>query len=489
MARLQRPLDGGHGKDPVYCHVLWSPPSQTAQWRVDVSAARQLSVWMRFGQPLEPVVEGYQRAFDGWQAGGVEAVVVGRLFFAGADGRPMASAAFDPNPDVYRELGVEPPQAPADKLPEKRRLLLAALTEAKRRGLEIYVFCPDAGQGPGGPGHALVDEASLAARVARIRDVMEAFPMVDGGVLDGPELGYEIAAGHRSSIFEDMPETLRAAAAGLGFDFDAMVAARDRFQLKLHNLEPAEIDLRADGGFLGTFELFDSDRDLASWFAFRRALLMGYYRRQHDALQRIPRPVRIGVGSRLPCFTPLNGYDLRAMADLYAFLLPKLYFFHRGFDGFYGTIGRYIQTLAEWNPGLSDAHAVKIVEALLGVRLPWVRSRFDLELGFPPEAFETFVKGETRRMLAAAPAPGRVVPWVEAGREPHHGDPITAGELHRYLTAAQEAGLQRFLYHSHTHLTQSEWAVITHLCGQPWHSGQPGYAPPDGLPWESQSKR
>ena len=450
---------------------------------------QHLSQWMRFGQPLEPVIEDYQRIFDGWQAGGVKTVVVGRLLFAGADGEPGAMATFDPNPAVYRDLGVEPPSAPAEKLPEKRQLLDRALTEAKQRGLEIYVFCPDAGQGPGGDGHALADDTSLAARMARIRDVMEAYPMVDGGVLDGPELGYEIAPGHRSNIFEDTPETLRSAAGDLGYDFDALIAAKERLQAKLHNLNPAEIDLRADGGFLGCFELFGRDTDLAAWFAFRRDLLMQYYRRQHDALARFPQPVRIGVGSRLPCFAPLNGHDLVLMAELYDFILPKLYFFHRGFDGFFGTIGRYIQTLTEWNPGLSDAHAMKIVESLLGISMPWVTSRFDLELGFPPEFFETIVKSETRRMLAAAPSPDQVVPWVEAGREPHHGDPISAGDLHRYLAAAQEAGLRRFLYHSHTHLSESEWAVLSRLCGEPWFTGKPGYAPPDDMAWESRSKR
>lgn len=448
----------------------------------------QLSPWMRFGQPLEAVLGKHGEVFDGWQAGGVRAVVVGRLLFAGADGKPMATAAFDPNPRVYRDLGVEPPAAPAEKLPEKRRQLAEALTDAKGRGLEVYVFCPDAGQGPGGPGHPLVDEATLAARVARIRDVMEALPMVDGGVLDGPELGYEIAPGHRSNIFTDLPESLRAGAATLGFDYDALVAARDRFERRLHELTPAEVDLRAEGGFLGAFELFGSDPDLGAWFAFRRALLSDYYRRQSEALARMPRAVQIGVGSRLPCFNPLNGADLAHYARLYPFLLPKLYFFHRGFDGFYGTIGRYLQTLTAWSPGLTDAHALKVVEALLGVRLPWVRSRFDLELGFPPEAFSAFVATETRRMLAAT-GPDRIVPWVESGREPHHGDPMGAGDLYRYLVAARDAGLRRFLYHSHTHLTEGEWAVLSHLCGRQWHTGMPGYAPPDGMPWESQSKR
>ena len=452
-----------------------------------MTAEGRLSVCMRFGQPLEPIIENYQTVFDGWQAGGVDSILVGRLFFADAAGKAMATATFDPNPEVYNDLGVEPPPA-AEKLPEKRALLEKALTEAKKRGLEIYVFCPDAGQGPGGPGHRLADETSLAARIARIRDVMEAYPMVDGGVLDGPEMAYEITPGHRSYLFEDTPETLRDPAAELGYDFDAMTAAVDRFYKKLHNLEPVEIDLRADGGFLGMFELLDSDSDLAAWFSFRRALLMQFYRRQHSALQQISRPVRFGASSRLPCFTPLNGYDLREMGRLYDFLLPKLYFYHRGFDGFYGTIGRYIQTLTEWNPGLSDAHALKVVESFFGVSMPWVNSRLDLELGFPPEAFEQFVQSEVRRMLAVA-SPERLVPWVEAGREPHHGDPISAGDLHRYLSAARDAGLQRFLYHSHIHLSESEWAVISHLCGEPWHSGKPGYAPPDGMAWESRSKR
>lgn len=202
----------------------------------------ELSLWMRFGQPLEPVIEDYERVFDGWQEGGVTGVVFGRLLFVTESG---TTASFDPNPAIYREMGVESPEPPDEKLPGKRKLLEAALTNAKERGLDLFVFCPDGGQGLGGEGHTLVDERSLAARVARIRDVMEAYPMVDGGVLDGPELGYEITPGHRSNIFEDTPDTLRSAAGDLGFDFDAMIAARDRFEQKLHTLSPKEIDLRS----------------------------------------------------------------------------------------------------------------------------------------------------------------------------------------------------------------------------------------------------
>ena len=42
-------------------------------------AETKLSMWMRFGQPLEAVIDDYEPIFDAWQAGGVEAMVVGRL--------------------------------------------------------------------------------------------------------------------------------------------------------------------------------------------------------------------------------------------------------------------------------------------------------------------------------------------------------------------------------------------------------------------------
>ncbi|MBI2192324.1 MAG: hypothetical protein HYU36_10100 [Planctomycetes bacterium] len=454
-----------------------------------MNRSARLSLWMRFGQPLEPVLERYTEIFDGWQAGGVRGVALGRLYFTSSAGRPVSIPAFTPNPLVYRDLGVEPPAPPAEDLPEKRRKLHAALGDAKRRGFEIYVFCPSAGAGPGGSGHPLVDERTLAAEAARIRDVMEQFPEVDGGILDGPEFGYEIAPGHRSNIFQDLPEGLRPLAHRLGIDFDAVAAARDRFQKRLQSLRPSDIDLHGAGGLLGGHLLFGHDPGLAAWLAFRRDALMDYFRRLRTALRTISRPVRMGLSSRTACFAPLNGYDFAEVHRHYDFHLPKHYFYHRGFDGLYGTVGRALQTLTAWNPGLSDDRAMRVVESLFGIRMPWVRSRFDLDLGFPPEFFEGVVVTETRRALAAAPDPSRVVPWIDAGREPHDGDPVPAGDLYRILEAAASAGLQRFLYHSHTHLTESEWAVISRLCGESWLDGKPGYAPPDGIPWESMTRR
>jgi hypothetical protein len=73
----------------------------------------------------------------------------------------------------------------------------------------------------------------------------------------------------------------------------------------------------------------------------------------------------------------------------------------------------------------------------------------------------------------------RVVPWVDAGRAPHDGDPMSAADLKQLLQAARSAGLQRFLYHHHGNLTAGEWSVISEMCGKRWDPRQSAYRPPD----------
>jgi hypothetical protein len=77
--------------------------------------------------------------------------------------------------------------------------------------------------------------------------------------------------------------------------------------------------------------------------------------------------------------------------------------------------------------------------------------------------------------------PGRIVPWVDAGRFPHDGDAMSARDLRMVLEAAQGAGLQRFLYHHQGNLTAGEWVVISRMCGRPWQSLNSAYQPPDQM--------
>ncbi len=449
-----------------------------------------MNLWMDVMRDLESVLDNHESLFDAWEAGGVDGLVIGPLYFNSADllpgVRPESSGphpqpAFDPNPAVYKRFGVEPPPAPeAD--PAGRKSLEKALSAAKDRGWSVWVFQPSAGSGPGGPGHNITDLKTRAAVCARIVDTLEHFPMADGGIMDGPEWGYEIAPHHmneRSSIFNDLPASVADGCADLGYDYDDLVAAKDRLHARLHDLSAADVRLHAEGGLLGSSCLL-ADAGLMAWLSFRVDALMAFFADvRSQVADAVAHPVRLGVGPRSAAFAPLCGYDFRRLAQAVDILLPKHYFWHRGFDGMLGTVGRYVETLVDWNPGLTDADAFSVVRSLFGLALPDVSSLADLESALTPEFFRTVAAAETRRAIEAVGDAERVVPWLEAGRTPHDGDPMTAGQLRQLLESARDAGLTRFLYHHQGNVTAGEWTVISTLCGKPWRQLQSPFTPPD----------
>ena len=451
-----------------------------------------MKLWMAVMRDLESVMNDCRRIFDAWAEGGVDGVVVGPLVFnagmllPGAlprDTRMPATPAFEPDSRVYGRFGVEPPAVVEHASAEQRRQLEETLQEAKKRGFAIYIMYPESGAGPGGDGHYLHDERSINARIARMVDTVEHFPMVDGAVLDGPEWGYEIAPGHmnyRSYIFNDLPLETAPLCEELNFDYNALLAAKDRLFALLHNLDPMRIRLHADGGLLGGFQLLGGDPDLMSWMKFRVDSLTAFFRRIRDGFKsELGRSVRLGTGPRTAVFAPLCGYDFGRLAEFMDFLSPKHYFWHRGFDGLVGTIHRYVETLMEWNPGLAANDAIFVVQTLFGIALPGVREMRDFDKALCPEFFEQIVAQETRRALAAVDDPDRIIPWVDAGRFPHDGDPMSADDLRQILEAAQDAGLRRFLYHHQGNLTAGEWVVISEMCGKRWDSRTSSYKPPD----------
>ena len=82
----------------------------------------------------------------------------------------------------------------------------------------------------------------------------------------------------------------------------------------------------------------------------------------------------------------------------------------------YGTIARWVQKFAEWNPSLTEADCFLLVESLFGLRLPNVESLLDMEMGFPDEFFTEVVYRETRRALEAIKDVDKTIFWVSTGR-------------------------------------------------------------------------
>lgn len=459
---------------------------------------------------LEHVMADSARLFDAWAEGGVTGLVIGPLEFRAAKllpgvryvpGPQPPVATFDPDPAVYRRFGVDVPPPPAETLPQARDLLNRTLLAAKDRGWSVFLFQAWAGAqmpAPQSPtaqaGHLITDEQMHAALCARLVDTLNHYPMVDGAIMDGPEWGYEIAPhhyNHRSYLFHDLPPGVAPGCVRLGFDYEQMVAAKDRLFARLHSLEPRQTEAWIDpethvSSPFGFHRLLPGDDDLAAWLQFRVDSLTDFFARMRQGVDGEisggeGRRVALGVGPRTASVARLCGYDLGRLAQFLDLLLPKHYFFHRGFDGLLGTVGRMVETLGAWNPGLDDRHTLNVVEAVFGLRLPGVNHRRDLERALESEFYAHIVTQETRAALAAVDDPRRIVPWVDAGRAPHDGDPIHAGQLQGILEAAAKAGLQRFLYHHHGNLTAGEWAVMSELCGKPWQPLTSDYAPPDQL--------
>jgi hypothetical protein len=452
-----------------------------------------MKLWMNVMRDLESVMNDHELLFDAWAEGGVDGLVIGPLSFNAqkllpgtifVQGEAPPAATFDPNPEIYRRLGVEPPPTPVPH-PEERRLLERSFSAANERGISLSLMYTDGGHGPGGDGFHLYDEMTLRARVARMIDTLEHYPMAESAVMDGPEWGYEIAPhhmNHRSYIFNDLPPEVAPLCASLGYEYEALTAAKDRFFERLHRLTPRGVALAHGGGLLGAFQLFGSDPDLMAWLRFRCDAMTSYLRRLRTLLDaELSRPIKLSIGPRSAAFAPLTGMDLGALAGCMDLLHLKHYFWHRGFDGFVGTVYRWVEVLTEWSPALSDADALAVVELLFGIELPGVKSRADLEIALSPEFYSEVVARETRRALAAVDDPERIIPWVDAGRFPHDGDPMSARDLRLMLESAEQAGLKRFLYHHQGNLTAGEWTVISEMCGKRWDPRSSHYRPTDTL--------
>ena len=454
-----------------------------------------MQVWMDIMRDLEGFMDGGEACLDAWAEGGVDGLVIGPLVFnsgkllPGTHSVPSEAGppvpTFDPNPAVYERLGVTAP-APPEPMPEQRRRLEKTLEAAVERGMAVWIFQAQSGAGPGGHGHHLHDPQSAAATCARMIDTLEHYPMATGAIMDGPEWGYEIAPhhmDHRSYIFNDLPDSVAPLCADLGYEYEALVAAKDRLYERLHSLSSADIALHSPGGLAGGLQLCGGDPVLSAWLQFRIDSLMTYFERLRQILtDESSRPIQLGVGPRTAAFAPLCGYDFHRLAGAVDILLPKHYFWQRGFDGLVGTVFRYVETLCEWNPGLGDGEALAVVESLFGLVLPGVDDRADLESALTPDFYDLVVVQETERALAAVGGdPQRLVPWVDAGRAPHDGDPMSADDLCRLLEAGRSAGLERFLYHHHGNLTSGEWVVMSELCGRRWDPRTSAYCPADQI--------
>ena len=419
-----------------------------------------MKCWIFVFNPLERYMADYRRIFDAWQDGGVTGIVVGRMFFmrddaAGADG---TVPAFPQDPTAYRRLGLAAPAAER-RDEEKEKALSAMLDDAKRRDWHIMVF--------------------NSGSTAHVQSLVNRYPQVDGVIIDGPgENHYELARHHGGELFE-LREHERKDYARLGYDVDRIERGIAHLRDTFHRLTPDRVRYHAPGGTLAGLILFDVDEDALYWLRGRQHRSLVSWQEARATLDQVDRYVELGGIPRITTFSSLTGQNYQQMPPYFDYIFPKHYYWHRGFDGMYGTIQRWVLKFREWNPSLSEEDGFLLVKSLFGLQLPGVNTLFDLELGFPDEFYTETVYGETRRALDAIGDADKTIFWVSTGRFPHAGDPMSARDLEGILRATQAAGGTRFLFHPDPDPGPGEWTVITRMCGNPWRQSRDGYWPPD----------
>jgi len=302
---------------------------------------------------------------------------------------------------------------------------------------------------------------------------------VDGGVMDGwTESAYELVKHHGNAVFADISDATKKTASIRGYDPVKLERGMQHLRQRFQSFTSSQVHYYGHHGVLSEMNLFDINEDAVYWLRWRRKDSIETGEAFRRELDKLPRQLLLGNSPRSAVFSGMTALDFSSWDKIVDILLVKHYFWHRGFDGMYGTVARWISQVHEWNPDLSEQECFTIVKAWLGIDLPEVQSLADMDLGFPPAFFGETVKLETERALAAVSCPEKVVPWVDTGRMPHGGDPMTSGDLSRILKASKEVGLKRFLFHNHAHLTSAEWCVISRLCGTVWDEAPNGYWPP-----------
>lgn len=429
--------------------------------------------WIFMHSPLEHWMGNYSRILDAWQEGRVRGIAIGYMNFVQPDGSSIPTHPADPR--VYQSYGLTPPP-PAPRDPAKEKRLHAMLDNIRGRGWEVLIFGSIRG---GGGLDVKEDPYGARSYAAGVQDMMNAYPQAQGVIIDGAgEHHYELAFHHGGELFE-LRQWERRRYAALGMDLARMERGIVHLRNRLHSLTPSMVRYHRPAGLLAGMALFDLNEDSLYWLRMRQESSMGYFAAIRREIDKLSRKITLSTIPRAPTFSVLTTQDYQRMHPYFDYVFPKHYFWHRGFDGMYGTIARWVMRIHEWNPSLSEEDCFSVVQAWFGIELPGVRSLADLEMGFPEEFFDRVVYNETRRALEAIGDDRKVIAWVSTGRSPHAGDPMGARDLYRILTVSQKAGLKRFLFHPDPDLGAAEWGVISGLCGKRWKEDPSGYWPTD----------
>ena len=301
-----------------------------------------LTPWIRIGQPLEAVMSDYERIFDAWEQGGIRGLVFGRLVFADEQGQSTVPA-FKGDPAPYQKRGLKAQLRDVPLQPDKEKLLHAMLADAKKRGWTVMIFSPASGTIAAEGLPLAEDPYGTQLHAASWEDIFAAFPEADGGIVDGwTESPYELSYHHGNAVFRPLNDGQRREATARGYD----AARLDRGPPAL---APALPELHARrSGLLWCPRRALGDEPLRHQ---RGRALLAAAGDAKTVSARAANSAKLSTSCRANCslatararlcFSGMTALDFHAWGQIVDLLLIKHYFWHRGFDGMYGTVARW----------------------------------------------------------------------------------------------------------------------------------------------------
>ncbi len=187
---------------------------------------------------------------------------------------------------------------------------------------------------------------------AMLRDLLRAYPQIDGVRIDWPEYPpYSL-----DGAFFDFGVHAEAAANRLGYDFAAMRDAAQALRRKLlGGLTPSDLTLwtERDGGRFRLLQALIDQPALRDWLAFKADLATGIVATFREALNEIAPGKQLVAGAFPPPWTTLSGFSFARAAKLCDAIMVKLFTMHWAM-----MVRGWGDTLVAANPSLRDHPAL-----------------------------------------------------------------------------------------------------------------------------------
>jgi hypothetical protein len=378
--------------------------------------------------------------------------------------------SFVPDAGLYRGLRYQP--AAADDLTRAHGHVVAdAIRAAKSRGMTVLLqvqaaIPPGYRVQFGGPAEEdrprLPDGTTPAVRVdnngslasphlhdyarAMVRDILRAYPDIDGLRIDWPEYPpYSL-----DGAFFDFGPHAEAAAARLGYDFAAMRAAAGALRARLlGGLTPGDLTMwtERDGGRFRLLQAAIDTPALRDWLAFKADLAIGMVETFRAALDAAAPGRLLVAGAFPPPFTALSGFSFRRAARSCDAIMVKLFTMHWAM-----MVRAWGDTLVAANPGLRGHAALpRTLAALFDIVDDAGYDRLeDWRYPEPEEAHPVGGHAQTRKIRSAQAEAGDTPVWAM----PHGYGPVA--DFARRFAIAHDAARGRVWVNRYGYLSDAK---------------------------------